>query len=74
LDKSYVLKVNNVVSPSEVQMGGRTIKRYASQGELENKTIGWCYDPSKRVVLVKLGPIAAERGERVYLKGARPVE
>lgn len=74
LDKSYVLKVNDVVSPSEVQMGGRIIKRYASQGELENETIGWCYDASKRVVLVKLGPIAAERGERVYLKGARPIE
>ncbi len=74
LNKSYVLKVNNVVSPDEVRMGVKIIKRYASQGELEDKTIGWRYDASKRVVLVKLSPIAAERGERVYLKGARPVE
>jgi alpha-glucosidase (family GH31 glycosyl hydrolase) len=74
LDKSYILKVNNVVSPEEVRMGVNIIKRCASREEFESKTTGWWYDVSKQVTLVKLGPIVAERGERVYFKGPGPIK
>ena len=74
LDKSYILKVNNVTSPDKVKTGTKSIKRCTSHKEFEDNTMGWWYDSSKRIILVKLGTVAAERGEKVYLEGAKSVE
>jgi len=74
LDKSYILKVNNVTPPDKVQMGTKAIKRYASHKDFEDSTMGWWYDSSKKVFWAKLGTIVAERGQSVYLQDAKSIE
>ncbi len=72
--KTYSLKINRVSIPEKIEKEGTPMKQYPAAGELENNTTGWWYDPSRHIVLIKLGIVSAEQGTKVYLEGSKPVE
>lgn len=52
--RTYILKINNCFRPKHVIRGEKAIDYYKTYGKLENVKVGWWYDSSKRICIVKV--------------------
>jgi len=73
-DRSYVLKINGVCAAVKVEADDKPLEQYSSKGQFDTAETGWRYEPSRRILWVKLPAVASKDGVRLWLEGCRVLE